>query len=126
MFALPAKPLRGLIEMSALGQAPPDVANKSRGVCGQAVGKCHGRRTESMSAQSSFARAPVRRKQATRDLTLKIISDTAAPQSDELCDFSLDLPLPRVIHSLKKSGKDAPQPVYDRTALRRVITNVRS
>src|SRR5262245_6491248 len=125
MFALPAKPdLGGLIEMSALSQAHPDVANKSRLRPGRRQVSPPTGRIDGGSV--SFASAPVRRKQATRDLTLKIISDTAAPQSDELCDFSLDLPLPRVIRSLKESGKDAPQPVHDPTVLRMGITNVRS
>jgi len=40
----------------------------------------------------SFAKAPVRGKQATRDLTLKIISDPAAPRSDVVCNVSFSLP----------------------------------
>jgi hypothetical protein len=59
----------------------------------------------------------------TRDLALKIIGDTAATQSDLFCNFPVGLPPTRLIHSFKKSAKDAPQDA-DRVALGRIAINV--
>jgi len=76
----------------------------------------------------SFVRAPVRRKQATRDLTLKIISHPAAPRGDVVCNVAFSLPSTRLTHGFKKGAKDAPQdvdPGYHRFAPRTVVTNVR-
>src|SRR5262249_7829738 len=76
----------------------------------------------------SFVRAPVRRKQATRDLTLKIISHPAAPRGDVVCNVAFSLPSTRLTHGFKKGAKDAPQDVdsvYHRFAPRTVVTNVR-
>src|SRR6516164_2490624 len=54
----------------------------------------------------SFVSAPVRRKQATRDLTLKIISHPAAPRGDVVCNVAFSLPPTRFTHSFKKGAKD--------------------
>jgi hypothetical protein len=54
-----------------------------------------------------FARVPVRRKEATHHLALKVISKRAAPQSDVLGQFSFSLLLTRLLHSFE-SAKDAP------------------
>src|SRR5215472_17221785 len=65
----------------------------------------------------SFVSAPFRRKQATRDLTLKIISHPAAPRGDVVCNVAFSLPSTRLTHGFKKGAKDAPQdvdPVYHR------------
>ena len=45
----------------------------------------------------SFARAPVRRKQPTHHLTLKIIGEPSAPRSDEVSNFSFGLLLTRLL-----------------------------
>ncbi len=76
----------------------------------------------------SFARTPVRREQATRHLTLEVISHTPTLPRDEVCDFSFGLPPTRLMHSVKNSAKDAPQNadlLHNRVALWRVVTNVR-
>jgi hypothetical protein len=67
-----------------------------------------------------FARVPVRRKEATHHLALKIISERATPQSDVVCQFSFSLLLTRLLHSFEKSAKDAPQDA-DSVAPRRVV-----
>jgi hypothetical protein len=54
----------------------------------------------------SFVSAAVRRKQATRDLTLKIISHPAAPRGDVVCNVAFSLPPTRFTHSFKKGAKD--------------------
>lgn len=71
----------------------------------------------------SFASAPVRGKQSTHHLTLKIIGERPAARSDKVCNFSFGLLLTRLLHGVEKSVEGPPQdadPVHRHIPPRRV------